>query len=103
MLWLAGKAENSRGTETITCRKHPGILYLDWKFPVPEPGFIFCAALSDNFDLVKAGDTESLFYEGLALLKPEVSAIPTLLSFLIQLCQATFVSTYLMILIQKYT
>lgn len=53
---------NSRGTETITRRKHPVILYLDWKFFVPELGFIFCAALRDNFDLVKVEDTESLFY-----------------------------------------
>lgn len=45
-------------------------------FFVPELGFIFCATLRDNFDLVKAEDTESLFYaRRLALLKPEVSAI----------------------------
>lgn len=28
--WLAGKAKNSRGTEIITFRKHPVILYLLW-------------------------------------------------------------------------
>lgn len=28
--WLAGKAENSRGTEIITFRKHPVISYLLW-------------------------------------------------------------------------
>lgn len=97
--WLA-KLRTAEAQRLSHAAKHPVILYLDWKFCVPEPGFIFCAALSDNFKLKTLNLS---FMKEVWLFQSQKCQRFILLSFLIQHCKATFASTYLMILTQILT